>query len=73
MSKVQTDGDIHAYFEYPSAPGHNWYDVLGGLMGDARVGIEPECSVAMRGKLCGDIVVSDAIEKDAHGQGCGGA
>jgi Xaa-Pro aminopeptidase len=63
MKKVRTDGTIHTYFEYPSAAGRGWYDVLGGLLGDMRVGIEPACSVAMRDKLKGEVVVSDAIER----------
>ncbi len=63
MQKVQRYGQIKSYFEYPSVEGQNWFDLLGELLGkNARVAIEPECSVDMRSKLTAkEIVVSDAI------------
>ena len=63
MQKVQQVGQIRSYFEYPSVAGQNWFDLLGELLGaNARVAIEPECSVAMRDQLAAkEIVVSNAI------------
>ena len=63
MQKVQKYGQIRSYFEYPSVAGQNWFDLLGELLGkNARIAIEPECSVAMREQLpAKEIVVSDEI------------
>ena len=63
MQKVQQYGQIRSYFEYPSVEGQNWFDLLDELLGkNARVAIEPECSVDMQSKLTAkEIVISDAI------------
>ena len=63
MQKVERYGVIRSYFEFPSVAGQNWYDLLNGMLGsDARVGIEPDFSVAMRALLqVKEVVVSDAI------------
>ena len=63
MQKVEQFGQIRSYFEYPSVPGQNWFDLLDELLGaNARVAIEPDCSVAMRERLhVREVVISDAI------------
>ncbi len=63
MKKVEKFGKIESYFEFPSVEGRNWYDLLNGMLGpNARVGIEPDFSVAMRARLkVKEAVVSDAI------------
>lgn len=65
MKKVEAFGEIKSYFEFPSEEGRNWYDLLNGMLGpDARVGIEPDVSVAMRARLqAKEIVISDEILK----------
>ena len=65
LRKVGGFGDITSYFEFPSLKGENWYDRLNSMLGDgARVGIEPDLSVAKAALLkVREIVPSDIVTR----------
>ena len=65
MRKIEGLGEISSYFEFPSVQGENWYDRLNSMLGkDARVGIEPDLSVAKAALLnVKELLPSDIIAR----------
>jgi Xaa-Pro dipeptidase len=65
MRKMDGFKEIESYFEFPALKGENWYDRINTMLPhDARVGIEPDLSVAKAGLLkAKEIVPTDIIQR----------
>ena len=65
MKKVSGFGSISYYFEFPTSPGQNWYDVLNAALSSSpTVAVEPGLSLGMSKKLqVKELVVSDALSR----------
>ena len=65
MRNVEGFGEIKSYFEFPSIESENWYDQINFMLaGKARVGIEPDLSVAKVALLkATEIVPTDIIPR----------
>jgi Xaa-Pro aminopeptidase len=52
MGKARGFREVKSYFEYPAAPGENWYDKVNALTGGvSRLGVEPTATAEITSKL----------------------
>ena len=52
MGKAEGFHEVKSYFDYPAAPGENWYDKVNALVGGvSRLGVEPSATAEITSKL----------------------